>query len=96
MNNDSRIQEGISRGHKVVVTSKALTGQGNSKLTTRLADQVFTMTLEYEKKGGDEPSSAAEVLAEMTDRSEEEFQAEGYYHPSLEELEIVPKEKEEG
>jgi len=53
------------------------------------------MSLEYENREGDGPSSAAEVLSEMTDRSEDEFEADGYDHPSLDELDLVSTEEEQ-
>lgn len=89
------IGKGSENSQKVVVCRKSLTDQGIWSLTTCLADHAFTMTLEYEKKEGDEPSSAAEVLAEMTGRPEEEFRADEFERPSIDELELVPTEEAE-
>lgn len=53
------------------------------------------MPLEYEKEEGGEPSSASEVLSEMTGRPREEFEADEFDHPSLDDLELVSKAESE-
>jgi hypothetical protein len=53
------------------------------------------MTLEYEKREGEGPSSAAEILSEMTGRPVEAFEAAEYDHPSLDELKRVSSEEAE-
>lgn len=51
------------------------------------------MSIEFEKKDGD--SGAAELLAELTGRPKEDFTAEDYEYPSLDQLERVPTDEEE-
>jgi len=53
------------------------------------------MSLEYEEHEGDEPSNAPELLSELTGCPKDDFEADGYEHPSLEELELVSSEEEE-
>lgn len=72
---------------------KHLTYLGKWVLTTSLATvHRYSMTLEYEKRDGDEPSNAAEVLAKMTGRPATEFAAGEYEYPPLHELEVVSTE----
>jgi hypothetical protein len=54
------------------------------------------MTLEYEESEDGEPSSTAELLSEMTGRPKEDFEADGYEHPSLDDLELVSNGEVEG
>lgn len=52
------------------------------------------MSIEFEKTDGD--SDAAEILAEMTGRPKDDFDAEDYEYPALDQLErVVTDEQEE-
>lgn len=53
------------------------------------------MSLEYEGSERSGPSSTAELLSEMTGRPEDEFEADGYEYPSLDDLELVSSEEVE-
>lgn len=53
------------------------------------------MSLEYEERGEDGPSDAAELLASMTGRPEEDFRPDGYEVPDFEDLTLRPKETAE-
>lgn len=52
------------------------------------------MALEYEEKEGG-PSDAAELLAKMTGRPEEDFRPDEYEVLDFDELTLRPKEKAE-